>query len=624
MHDDVMRSLDRRWRAPAPARRRVLRAATSVFLLACAAAAALPGQAAGEEVPPTPDWRYRAEFLRELVLQVPVLLKGQDPATGRFGSGIWIVTDQNALLPLAAAWSLKDPANPYYRDPKVLDAVMKGGDALIADQDKAGKWVFRKKDGSTWGDIYMPWTYSRWVRAFGLIREAMPADRRARWEKALTLGFEGIARDELKTIHNIPAHHAMGLYCAGEALDRPEWKRQAAAFLRRVAEHQDPGGFWSENFGPVVGYNFVYTDALGVYYALSKDRAVLPALERAARFHAAFTYPDGSSVETVDERQTYHDTVAMPNVGFSFTPEGRGYVRSQWERLAARRKPGENKPILSGDMAASYLLYGEEGTAAPPPADREKGRFVLGKSDALVERSRPWFVALSAYHAPVPNSRWIQDRQNLVSLFHDRVGLIVGGGNTKLQPLWSTFTVGDMSLLAHRPGDESPDFTPPAGIYHVPTRAALGGESAAPALALTYGPAAACRVEVRPGSAGDTATLAYACDLATVGGLPVTAHVPLIPHVGGAWKTAAGKSGKLGAQPVRLTAEEAGGWFEHAGWRITLPPGATLRWPVLPHDPYTKDGRAKITQGRIVLSLPLSAESPRREVTVTVLPTGPL
>ncbi len=62
-------------------------------------------------------------------------------------------------MPLAAAWSIKDPANPYYHDKKLLAAIGKGGEALVDAQDKDGMWLFRKKDNSTWGQIYMPWTY---------------------------------------------------------------------------------------------------------------------------------------------------------------------------------------------------------------------------------------------------------------------------------------------------------------------------------------------------------------------------------------------------------------------------------------------------------------------------------
>jgi hypothetical protein len=111
---------------------------------------------------------FRAEFLPHLLKGVPGMLKSQDPATGRFGTSPWICTDQNVVWPLAVAWSMRSDANPYYHNPDVLAAIVKGGDALIADMNSAGQWTFRKKDGSTWGQIYMPWTYSRWIRAFGI------------------------------------------------------------------------------------------------------------------------------------------------------------------------------------------------------------------------------------------------------------------------------------------------------------------------------------------------------------------------------------------------------------------------------------------------------------------------
>jgi hypothetical protein len=581
--------------------------------------AALPAGAAE----PEKDWTFKAEFLQQLVTKIPAILKTQEPLTGRFGTGIWIVTDQNVLFPLAVAWSYKDPANPHYHDSALLEAIGKGGDALIAAQNPRGMWIFRKKDNSTWGDIFMPWTYSRWIRAFSLVKDALPAERRARWEKALILGFDGISATVLNSLHNIPTHHAMGLYCAGVALNRPEWKTQASDYMKRIVAAQDPGGFWSENLGPVVGYNFVYVDALGAYYGMSQDPMVLPALQRAARFHASFTYPNGTAVETVDERQIYHSTVSMPGAGFSFSPEGRGYIRRQWGLIRARAKRAKKAPILAADSAASFLMYGAEGPALPAPGEMKQRRFVLGKSDAAVDRQEPWFSVLSAYHAPVPQSRWIQDRQNLVSLFHDRVGLIVGGGNTKLQPLWSTFTVGDTSLLFHKPGDESPDFTPPAGLFHTPAKATLDPETLA--LSLLYGDVARgeqgltrCHVAVKPQNSSE-ARIIYSLSGKTPSAGQAAAHVPLLPRRNTAWKTASA-SGVLGETPLLLTATEAGGFFEHNGWRITLPAGSSLTWPVLPHDPYKKDGKPDPDEGRIVVTLPLDAERKSQEVSVLILP----
>lgn len=552
-------------------------------------------------------WRFKQDFLTALVQAVPKLLSSQNTTNGRFGEGLWIPNDQNVIYPLAAAWAVQARENPYYHDHQVLEAVMRGGDALVEAQDKDGRWVFLKKDGSTWGRHYDPWVYSRWARVYSLIRDAMPPERRARWQKALELGYAGIQQHELGHIHNIPAHHAMGLYVAGKALNHPEWCDQASAFLVRVAGKQDTNGFWSEHLGPVVNYNTVYFDALGTYYGITHDTKVLAALERCARFHANFTYPDGSDIETVDERNPYSKSCRLPNVGASFSAEGRGYLREQWTRLEARHA-AEN-----ADTLASLLLYGEEGPASPSPGTGDDATFVTGDGKAAVLRQEPWCACLSAYAAPISRSRWIQDRQNLLSLFHQRTGLILGGGNTKLQPLWSTFTVGDTTLLKHRPGDEAPDFSEPAGLLHVPSQATLAANG--PRLTLEYGETR-CSVALDFVDRNRTRlTYAVSSPLRTS---PVEAHVPFLPAIGKRWRTASGKSGSLGTAPFQLSAAETGPWFEHNGWRVDVPPEARITWPVLPHNPYRKDGQAGPGEGRIVLTLPFSTNVTTQTIMVKV------
>src|SRR5688572_23528510 len=84
-------------------------------------------------------WDYKKEFLPYLVDDIPRILKSQNKETGGFGVEPWISTDQNAIFPLAAAWAIKDDANPWYHKPEVLDAVMLGGDKLIAEQKPSGK-----------------------------------------------------------------------------------------------------------------------------------------------------------------------------------------------------------------------------------------------------------------------------------------------------------------------------------------------------------------------------------------------------------------------------------------------------------------------------------------------------
>ncbi len=571
--------------------------------LIVASALLVAGPAAGAEL------SFKDALAGGLARQVPDLLRTFDADTGRFGKGIWISTDQNRMYPLAVAYACKRGDKRYYKDATLLNVLVKAGDALIEDADEKGQWVFRKKDGSTWGKIWMPWTYSRWVRSYELIRDDMPPDRREAWARALVLGYTGISKTQLGHVHNIPAHHAMGLYVAGKVLDRPEWCEQAADFLIKVAGKQAEGGYWSENIGPVVGYNFVYMDALGTYYAMSGDKRVLPALEKGARFHYHFRYPNGERVETIDERNPYHKGIDTGNVGFTFTPIGRAYLSEQWARY------GKDK--LPADLIASLLLYGQEGHVAqtPPPEPREM--FVLtedGTGRAATIRSGPWFVCLSAYTAPIHKSRWIQDRQNLVSIYHDQTGVILGGGNTKLQPAWSNFTVGDMTLLQHKKGDANPDFIPKGELYHVPSAAKLVREPD-PGLDLTYGPSA-CRVRVCP---RDDRTLACVVEATTESDLPVAAHLTLIPHLGGQLETAAGQKAVLGEAAVDWSADQVGGKVTHAGYRLHLPASATLHWPARRHNPYRKDGRSTPAEDRIEIRIPLDNEHPSCTIVVEIL-----
>ncbi len=557
------------------------------------------------------ELRFKQRLLDDLVQQVPDILKTYDATTGRFGRGIWICNDQQAMWPLAVAYATRaagDSANRYYHDPKLLEVIVKAGDALIADMNPKGQWVFRKKDGSTWGDIHMPWTYSRWIRTFGLIREQMPPEARKRWSDALTLGYTGIAASGLNHIHNIPTHHAMGLYAAGQIFQRPEWRQQAAAFMGKVVAAQQEGGYWAEGGGPVVAYDFVYVEALGAYYAMSRDESVLPALVRSAEFHQHFTYPDGQNVETVDQRNPFHAGIAPGNAGFSFSPAGRAYLLTQWNRLGWK---------LEADNIASLVQHGEEGSVAASAPAGQTQVFVLreqGADRAATIRRGPWFVCLSAYTAPVSSSRWSQDRQNLVSIFHDRVGLILGGGNTKLQPAWSNFTVGDPSLLAHKPGDEKPHFFPPKGkLFHVPAKAQLRLQPE-PGLELSYGPET-CRIGI---VIQDDRRLEYRLQATAESDLPVTAHLTLMPHLKQPLATAGGQKVTLGDAPLGLPSDGLGRWLTHAGWRLSVPEGSDLRWPVLPHNPYRKDGRASPAEGRIVVQVPLDRQHAERQFVIEV------
>jgi hypothetical protein len=555
--------------------------------------------------PAAESWPDRAWLVRSLVNEVPAILKTQDPETGRFGGEPWTCTDQNAIFPLAAAWAIEDAGNPYHHSEPVLRAVCQGGDVLVAAQDAEGMWTFRRKDNTTWGRIHMPWTYSRWVRAYALVRDAMPPASREAWAKGLQRGFRSIRRHLDEPVQYIAVHHAMALYIAGQCLDNRDWQEDATRFMAKAIAAQDTAGFWPENCGPTVGHSMACIEALGIYYSASHDSSVLDALERGARFHAAMLWPDGTPIAAVDERQVDRRERSLGNVGFSYTPAGRGLLLSLTRPL---REQGRN---VSADFAANMLVHGGHGEGRDTGLRGEQGQYVLGDRKALVLRRQPWQLCLSAYCAPVPRNRWLQDRQNFVDVFIEGLGLVIGGGNTKLQPYWSTFTAGDPSQVRHRPGDPNPEFSPFTDTRWVPTRATLHPDPARPALELAYHNHVGRVTAEFP----EPETLQLTYEAVSLADQPFTAHVPFLRRQGRV-RFASGQSLYLTDEPVVLSGAQVGGWFEWDGIRVDLPAASILRWPALQHNPYAKDGAGPLANARLVLVLPLSADLRRHAVTV--------
>ena len=96
--------------------------------------------------------------------------------------------------------------------------------------------------------------------------------------------------------------------------------------------------------------------------------------------------------------------------------------------------------------------------------------------------------------------------------------------------------------------------------------------------------------------------------------MPVEAHLTLMPHLDCPLQVGSGAQIRLGEEPFEFSASEDVRWIEHAGWRLSLPRGARVVWPALPHNPYRKGGEAAIEEGRLVVALPFSAAVSRYEI----------
>jgi len=497
----------------------------------------------------------RDRILQVIVAGVEKLRKDFDEQTGRFLSGGgWAVTNQDVIYPLALLYRTAHPANPYHASEAILDLIGRAGNALRDAQYEDGSWEFVKVDGSRWGPVYMPWTLYHWIEAYRLVGDRLDTATRERWLTGLRLGFEGVYRElEPFRVHNIPTWNAMSLWRAGSILGERRWQERGLNCIQQAAAAQRPAGFWPEHEGATTLYNLVYVHAIGLFHCFTGMESLRECLRRALEFHLTFTYPDGVPVETIDGRVKYTGDVNLSGFpGFSLFPEGRRYIGFLLDHY---RGGGSVSPHLAA--AYEHLVEGEE---TPIPQDAESYVRTL-EDKALVKKSGDWFYCLSAVTAPAPASRWGMDRSHFLSLFHRKVGLMVGGGNSKGQPVWSNFNfLGD----------------------YIPVGAEFEGDS----LRLRYARGEGCvslsiqsnelaSIELRHKGDGTSGLL-----------LHFQPDEPVL----------------VNGTPQASCDVPGPALVEHRGWRVRVPEGARLAYPIRPFNPYARDGAAPPGQVAAILS----------------------
>ena len=174
------------------------------------------------------------------------------------------------------------------------------------------------------------------------------------------------------------------------------------------------------------------------------------------------------------------------------------------------------------------------------------------------------------------------DRQGFVSLYHDDAGLIIGGGNSKDQPAWSNFIIGDHSL---------------------PTGAGLvsGGVD------LEY-PPGTCSIMFEHD--GDQAILMLSADLPS-GCEDVQCRLPVHIVPGQTLRTGDGQALVVDGRRIKVMGKDVQ-WIGGDGWRIDLPLDATFEYPVFPFNPYAKDGKAPLEEASGFVHAPLSESAPQQ------------
>jgi hypothetical protein len=192
------------------------------------------------------------------------------------------------------------------------------------------------------------------------------------------------------------------------------------------------------------------------------------------------------------------------------------------------------------------------------------------------------------------NNQYYLDRQANLSVFHQKMGLVISGANSKRQP--------QLALFTEKLG---------AQMFHMPVSSRLQMSDAEDRLSLAYN---TFFVDLYLPAPSDTELkLRF---VKTGKGTPAeetSLNLQLVLKAGEPLMTGAGKKVLLGTDSVELQPVDLGGWIRHHGWELTLDPAARLTWPVYPYNPYANGPEKALEHAVGVLSVPIRSKDEKHD-----------
>lgn len=484
-----------------------------------------------------------------------------------------LATSQMGIYPLAYLYVTEHPLNPYFGDDRVLQSVIRCGDYLSGYQPT-----------SFWPLSH--WTVHSWLCALELVGERFGEERKVLWGRSIehwvkhyleylekSRGKREYTAVELGTSPNHYSLYLVAVMKAGEVLGQPEWTRFARDQFRNLLRSRHPDGYWAEHHGPANRYTWLTLQGVGLYYEMTGDPEALEAIGRAKDFLLGFTYPDGSAVAVIDERNRYSPSPAARHglLGLGHFPDGRRFCRLTAEKFVDGT--GLSNETLS--HLTDALRYWTQGPEEPVPWDSESYDRTLVSGARLMRRG-DWIITFSGIVSPPwDGNRFFLDRYISLEVWHARAGLVIGGGLTKRQP--------QIATVLMEPSHGALDYWPRD------SRITAWGDSMSLELTLDKFRAVlttnilndnemTLRVRFIETSEPILWPNRYECNLQ----LQVKPGEKLV-YGGGELN--------LGMERTTILERELGGRLETAGWVLETPPGRTgFRFPFHPFNNYDVDG----------------------------------
>jgi len=334
-------------------------------------------------------------FARHALQNIPKILTLQDrnphsPTYGCFDRNFWqyrIIDfpsgmSQEFVWPLALAYSLDLPGNPFFRQPAVRDWAIAG--IRFASSSA-------HPDGSC--DDYFPYERAAGATAFSLLACIESYEVLDLTDDSL-LAFMARRADWLadhQESGRLTNHHALIALCLGrlsDLLQTGRWQKAMDERVAQVLDWQTSEGWFPEYEGCDPGYHTLTISCLAqLLERAPTDNRLREALTRAVDLAGEFIHPDGSFGGEYGSRNTLNFFPHGFEVVGRWLPKALhindGFIRG----MAAGLVPAYEDDHLIGHHTWNYLLAWRDFVSPrPAAAPRRSGRVVFGQAGILIDR----------------------------------------------------------------------------------------------------------------------------------------------------------------------------------------------------------------------------------------------
>lgn len=336
----------------------------------------------------------REVFARAALAHIPKILTLQDrnahsSTYGCFDRNYWhykIIDFPSGMAaefvwPLALAYALEFPDNPYFQQPAIKECVEAGMffAARNAHQDGAcdDYFPFEKAGGAA------AFSLLACLESYALLDSQQPElleffSKRAEWLAA---------HEESGRLTNHQALIVLCLEKAAQLLASERWNEAKTRRLHRVLEWQDEEGWFPEYEGCDPGYHTLTIGLLAQLHELQPSSGLKSALQKAIRFAAHFVHPDGSFGGEYGSRNTYNFFPHGFELAGRWMPEALAINDRFLNGLTKGLAPCYADDHIIGHHTWSYLLackhwVGSRPQHTAPPS----GRIYFPHAGLLLER----------------------------------------------------------------------------------------------------------------------------------------------------------------------------------------------------------------------------------------------